>query len=123
MFSTPAYAQAAAGGAASGGIGYMLMQILPLLALFLIFWFLIIRPQQQKLKQHRAMVDAVKKGDEVVTGGGLIGKVSKVTDTEVEIELAPTVKVHGLKGTLSSVTPQPTLTPLAVCIGRRAPFL
>lgn len=106
MFSSPAYAQAAAGGAASDGIGYMLMQILPLLALFLIFWFLIIRPQQQKLKQHRAMVDAVKKGDDVVTGGGLIGKVSKVTDTEVEIELAPTVKVRALKGTLSSVTPR-----------------
>lgn len=106
MFSSPAYAQAAAGGAASGGIGYMLMQILPLLALFLIFWFLIIRPQQQKLKQHRAMVDAVKKGDDVVTGGGLIGKVAKVTDTEVEIELAPTVKVRALKGTLSSVTPR-----------------
>lgn len=106
MFSTPAYAQAAAGGAASGGIGYMLMQILPLLALFLIFWFLIIRPQQQKLKQHRAMVDAVKKGDDVVTGGGLIGKVARVTDTEVEIELAPAVKVRALKATLSSVTPR-----------------
>ena len=106
MFSTPAYAQAAAGGAASGGIGYMLMQILPLLALFLIFWFLIIRPQQQKMKAHRAMVDAVKKGDEVVTGGGLVGKVTKVADNEVEIELAPNVKVRALKGTLSGVTPR-----------------
>ena len=79
---------------------------LPIVGMIAIFWFLIIRPQQQKLKQHRAMVDAVKKGDDVVTGGGLIGKVSKVTDTEVEIELAPTVKVRALKGTLSSVTPR-----------------
>jgi preprotein translocase subunit YajC len=104
MFSSPAYAQAA--GGAPGGTAGLLMQIVPLILLFGIFWFLIIRPQQQKLKQHRAMVDAVKKGDEVVTGGGLIGKVSKVTDTEVEIELAPTVKVRALKGTLSSVTPR-----------------
>lgn len=105
MFSTPAYAQAAAGAAPAGASAF-LIQIVPLLLLFVIFWFLIIRPQQQKLKAHRAMVDAAKKGDEVVTGGGLIGKVTKVTDGEVEIELAPNVKVRALKGTLSSVTPR-----------------
>lgn len=105
MFSTPAYAQAAAGGPAAGA-GPIWFQFLMFVPLILIFWFLIIRPQQQKLKAHRAMVDAVKKGDEVITGGGLIGKVSKVTDNEVEIELAPTVKVRALKGTLSSVTPR-----------------
>lgn len=104
MFSTPAYAQAAT--AAPGGTFAFLVQIVPLLLLLVIFWFLIIRPQQQKLKAHRAMVDAVKKGDEVVTGGGLIGKVSRVADNEVEIELGPTVKVRALKGTLSSVTPR-----------------
>jgi preprotein translocase subunit YajC len=105
MFSTPAYAQAAAGAAPASASAF-LIQIVPLLLLFVIFWFLIIRPQQQKLKAHRAMVDAAKKGDEVVTGGGLIGKVTKVTDGEVEIELAPNVKVRALKGTLSSVTPR-----------------
>lgn len=105
MFSTPAFAQAAT-GAAPGGFGYIAMQMLPLVALFAIFWFLIIRPQQQKLKAHRAMVDAVKKGDDVVTGGGLVGKVSRVIDNEVEIELAPNVKVRAVKGTLSSVTPR-----------------
>ena len=93
MFSTPAYAQAAAGGAATGGIGYMLMQILPLVALFGIFWFLIIRPQQKKLKEHRAKIDAVKKGDTVVTGGGIIGKVTKVEEHEVEVEIASSVKI------------------------------
>jgi preprotein translocase subunit YajC len=106
MFSSPAFAQAAAGGAAPGGIGFIVMQLLPLVALFAIFWFLIIRPQQQKLKSHRAMVDAVKKGDDVITGGGLVGKVSRVIDNEVEIELAPNVKVRAVKGTLSSVTPR-----------------
>lgn len=82
------------------------MQIVPLILLFAIFWFLIIRPQQQKMKAHRAMVEAVKKGDEVVTGGGLVGKVTKVTDGEVEVELAPNIKVRAIKGTLSGVTPR-----------------
>ena len=104
MFSSPAYAQAA--GAASGGTAGFLMQIVPLVLLFGIFWFLIIRPQQQKLKAHRAMVDAVKKGDDVITGGGLVGKVTKVTDGEVEVELAPNIKVRAVKGTLSGVTPR-----------------
>jgi preprotein translocase subunit YajC len=104
MFSSPAYAQGAAG--AAGGTSAFLIQIVPLVLLFVIFWFLIIRPQQQRLKTHRAMVDAVKKGDDVVTGGGLIGKVVKVADQEVEIELSPTVKVKALKSTLTSVTPR-----------------
>ena len=82
------------------------MQIVPLVLLFGIFWFLIIRPQQQKLKAHRAMVDAVKKGDDVITGGGLVGKVTKVADGEVEVELAPNIKVRAVKGTLSGVTPR-----------------
>lgn len=111
MFASPAFAQGAATGAAAGGTTAFLVQVAPLILLFVIFWFLIIRPQQQKLKAHRAMVDAVKKGDEVVTGGGLIGKVSKVTDAEVEIELAPNVKVRALKATLSNVTPRGTPAP------------
>lgn len=105
MFATPAHAQAAAAGAA-GGTSAFLIQIVPLLLLFVIFWFLIIRPQQQRAKAHKAMIDAIKKGDDVVTGGGLVGRVVKVTDTEVELELAPTVKVRAVKGTLSSVTPR-----------------
>ncbi|QMW23123.1 preprotein translocase subunit YajC [Sandaracinobacteroides saxicola] len=106
MFATPAYAQAATG--AAGGTSAFLIQIVLLILLFVIFWFLIIRPQQKRLKTHRDMVAAVARGDEVVTGGGLIGKVSKVTDTEVEIELAPTVKVRAVKSTLTSVTPKGT---------------
>lgn len=104
MFATPAYAQAATGTA--GGTTGFLIQIVPLVLLFVIFWFLIIRPQQQRAKAHRAMVDAVKRGDDVITGGGLVGRVSRVVDNEVEIELAPNVKVRAMKATLTSVTPR-----------------
>jgi preprotein translocase subunit YajC len=102
MFASPAFAQTA--GAAAGGPSALLIQIVPLVLLFAIFWFLIIRPQQQRVKLHRSMVAAVKRGDDVVTGGGLIGKATKVTDDEVEIELAPNIKVRALKATLTSVT-------------------
>jgi preprotein translocase subunit YajC len=100
MFISPAYAQTAAGP--SGG-ETALIQFLPLVFIFVIFYFLMIRPQQRRMKQHRAMIDAVKKGDTVVTAGGLIGKVSRVQDAEVEIELGPNVKVRAVKSTLSSV--------------------
>jgi preprotein translocase subunit YajC len=104
MFASPAFAQGAA-GASAGATGF-LIQIVPLVFLFVIFWFLIIRPQQKRLKDHRDMVAAVKRGDEVVTGGGLIGKVAKVSDNEVELELAPNVKVRAVKSTLTSVSPK-----------------
>ena len=98
MFAAPAYAQAAAGGAASSLISFA-----PIVLIFAIMYFLMIRPQQKKLKQHKAMVEGVRRGDQVVTSGGLIGKVSKVADTEVEVELAPNVKVRVVKSTISQV--------------------
>jgi preprotein translocase subunit YajC len=101
MFATPAFAQTA--GAAPGAGDAAFIQFVPLIAIFAIFWFLMIRPQQQRAKAHRAMVDAVKKGDEVVTGGGIIGKVVRVMDGEIEIEVATGVKLRVLKGTLSDV--------------------
>ena len=100
MFSSPAYAQAA-GSAPSSGLG--LIQFVPFILIIGIMWFLIIRPQQQKLKQHQALIGAVKKGDTVVTGGGLIGKVVKVMDDEAEIEIAPNVRVRVVKSTLTDV--------------------
>lgn len=100
MFISPAYAQTAT-AAGSGTAAFM--QFLPLVFIFVIFYFLMIRPQQRRMKQHRAMIEAVKKGDSVVTAGGLIGKVTRVQDNEVEIEVAPTVKVRAVKSTLSSV--------------------
>jgi preprotein translocase subunit YajC len=106
MFESPAYAQAAGGAAASGGgTAAFLIQMVPLLAIFVIFWFLLIRPQQRRMKEHQAKIGAVKKGDTVVTGGGLVGKVMKVDDNHVEIELAPQVRVRAVKATLSDVTP------------------
>ncbi|ANB34055.1 preprotein translocase subunit YajC [Rhodovulum sulfidophilum] len=99
MFATPAFAQAAGGGAA-GAFG----SFLPLILIFAIMYFLLIRPQQKKAKQHKAMVDALRRGDQIVTQGGIIGKVSKVKDdAEVEIEVAENVKIRVVRQTISQV--------------------
>ncbi len=102
MFESPAYAQVA--GAAGGSGAFGLIAFAPYIAIFAIFYFLMIRPQQQRAKAHRAMIDAVQKGNEVITGGGLVGKVTRVIDDgEIEIEIATGVKVRALKSTLSDV--------------------
>jgi preprotein translocase subunit YajC len=101
MFASPAYAQAAA--ASPAGLGAM-AQFVPLIAIFVIFYFLMIRPQQRRVKLHREMIEAVKQGDEVVTGGGLIGRVTRVKDDgEIEVEVAPTVKLRVIRSTLTEV--------------------
>ena len=100
MFVSPAYAQAAApGGAAS------FASTLPMLfIIFGIMYFLMIRPQQKKLKDHQAMVAALRRGDQVITQGGIIGKVVKVKeDGEVEVEIADGVKVRVIQSTIASV--------------------
>jgi preprotein translocase subunit YajC len=79
--------------------------IMPIVLIFAIFYFLMIRPQQRAMKTHKEKIAAVKKGDSVVTGGGLIGKVTRVEDEQVEIEIASGVKVKAIKGTLTDVTP------------------
>ena len=81
----------------------VLFQIMPLILIFFVFYFLIIRPQQNKVKEHTAMVNAVKKGDEVVTQGGLIGKVSKVSDDEITIDFGDNVNIRAVKSTLAHV--------------------
>ncbi len=101
MFISPAYAQGAA--AATGGGASFLNAIMPFLLIIPIFYFLLIRPQQRRVKEHRAMIEAVKKGDTVVTAGGLIGKVVKVSDIELEVELSPGNKVKVVRSTLSEV--------------------
>lgn len=99
MFVTPAYAQAAGGAA-----GNPIMQFLPLILIFAIMYFLMIRPQQKKMKQHQAMIEAVRRGDEVVTAGGVLGKVTKVKDDgTAEVEIAEGVKVRVQKSTLANV--------------------
>ena len=93
----------AAAAADAGGTSAFLVGILPWLLIFVIFWVLLIRPQQKRAKEHQAMIAAVKKGDEVITGGGLRGRVTKVAETEVEVEIAQGVRVRAVKGTLSQV--------------------
>lgn len=101
MFVSPAYAQAAAAPAATGAAAYA--QFIPLLLVFVIMYFLILRPQQKKMAQHRTMVGALKKGDNVVTQGGLIGKVVGVRDDELDVEIAKDVRVRVVRSTVAQV--------------------
>ena len=78
---------------------------LPILGMIVIFWFLIIRPQMRQQKQHAAKIAALKKGDQVVTGGGFLGKVVKVEDHYVEVELAQGVRVRAVKSTIGDIVP------------------
>ena len=94
---------AAAGAEASVGPAGILVGILPWVLIFLIFYMLMIRPQQKRMKEHQATITAVKKGDEVITGGGIRGRVTKVTDDEVEVEIATGTRVKIVKSTLSHV--------------------
>jgi len=92
-----------AAAAAPSGMAAFFFNVFPLVLVFIIFWFLMIRPQQRRMREHQAQIAAVKKGDRVVTGGGLIGKVIKVGDSEVEIELGQGVRVNAVKSTLTQV--------------------
>lgn len=99
MFISPAYAQTAGAG---GGDAFQ--AFLPLILIFIVFYFLLIRPQQKKMKQHREMLAAIRRGDKVVTGGGIVGTVSKVeNDDEVTVEIAKDVKVRVQRGTIAAV--------------------
>ena len=110
MLVSPAYAQAAAG--APSGMG-ALAQFVPLILIFAIMYFLMIRPQQKKMAQHREMVASLKKGDSVVTQGGLIGRVTAVRDDELEVEIAPGVKVRAVRGTIAGLAQKSGTTPAA----------
>jgi len=98
MLITPAYAQTGGGGSE------FLVTIFPFILVFAIIYLLILRPQQKRIKEHRAMVEAVRRGDTVVTAGGLIGKVTKVLDeNEVQVEIAEGTRVRVVRSTLSDV--------------------
>ena len=99
---------ATAGAATADGGLSPWIGILPWLAIFVIFYLLLIRPQQRRMKEHQATIAAVKKGDEVITGGGIRGRVTKVSDDEAEIEIAQGVRVSVVKSTLSSVLTKPS---------------
>ena len=100
MFISQAWAQ----GAGAGGGSDFLVQLFPLVLIFIVFYFLLIRPQQSKMKQQREMLAGVKRGDRVVTGGGIIGLVTKViSDNELQVELAEGVRVRVLKQTITDI--------------------
>ncbi len=100
MFVSPAYAQAAGGGPG----GFDLFSLLPLVLIFVVFWFLLIRPQQKKVKLHREMIAAIRRGDRVLTAGGIFGSVTKVLgDTELQVEIAEGIRVKVARSTISEV--------------------
>ena len=100
MLITPAYAQAAGAGDTSG----MLMSLLPFALIFVIMYFLILRPQQKKVKDHQELVKNIRRGDTVVTSGGLVGKVTKVVDDDqIEVEISDGVRVRQMRSMVSDV--------------------
>ncbi|MDX2275388.1 MAG: preprotein translocase subunit YajC [Hyphomonadaceae bacterium] len=102
MFITNAYAQAG-GAAAADPTSAMLVQFVPLILIVVVFYFLLIRPQQQARKRHIEMLGALKRGDVIVTSGGLIGKVRSLADDEVRVELSPNVEVRVVRATIAEV--------------------
>lgn len=102
-----AYAQ---GGAQSQGS--MIGAFLPLIILFAVFWFLLIRPQQKRQKEHKSMVEALKKGDEVVTNGGVLGRVTKVADSFVSLEIANGIEIRVQRGSIATLMPKGTIKSL-----------
>lgn len=108
MLISPAYAQAAGAADPTGGI----MGLLPIVLMFVVLWFLMIRPQMKRAKEHKSMVEALAKGDEVVTQGGVAGRIVKVSDNFVTVELAPNVEVAVQRQAVSTVLPKGTLKAL-----------
>jgi preprotein translocase subunit YajC len=103
MLISPAYAQTT-GAAASAGAGGLIGMFAPLALVFVAFYFLVLRPQAKRQKDFQATINAVKKGDAVVTAGGIVGRVTRVEDAHVEVEIAPNVRVRVVKTTLAEVT-------------------
>jgi preprotein translocase subunit YajC len=99
MFISPAYAQTGGAGGSD-----MLVSFLPLILIFVVFWFFLIRPQQKKMKDHRELVAGLRRGDQVVTGGGIMGRVTKlIDDNTVQVEVAEGVRVRVVRGTITDV--------------------
>ena len=104
MFISNAYAQAAPAAAAGGASS--LTSLLPLVLMFVVLYFIMIRPQMKRQKEHKAMIEALGKGDEVVTGGGLLGKVTKVGDNHISLEIASGVEVQCQRSSVVQVLPK-----------------
>ena len=106
---TPAYAQAAAPATGPGGD---LMAFLPMVAIFIVFYFLLIRPQQKRAKETRAMLSALQKGDEVVTAGGIVGRISKLGDQYAAIEIANGIEINVQRSAVAQLLPKGTIKTL-----------
>ena len=107
MFISPAYAQAS--GATPGGD---LMAFLPMIAIIVVFYFLLIRPQQKRAKDTKQMLEALQKGDEVVTAGGVVGRIAKLTDAYANVEIAPNVEITVQRSAISILLPKGTIKTL-----------
>jgi preprotein translocase subunit YajC len=107
VFISEAYAQAA--GASPGSD---LMTFLPMIAIFVVFYFLLIRPQQKRAKETKSMLEALQKGDEVVTAGGIVGKISKLTDQYAAVEIAPNIEISVQRAAIAQLLPKGTIKAL-----------
>ena len=106
MFISSAYAQTAPAAAAGGDMQSSLMSKLPLVLMFVVLYFVMIRPQMKKQKEHRSMIEALAKGDEVVTGGGLLGKVTKLSESTVSLEVANGVEIQVQRSAVVQILPK-----------------
>ena len=106
MLISTAYAQTAATG---GDMQSSLMSILPLVLMFVVLYFVMIRPQMKKQKEHRAMIEALAKGDEIVTAGGMLGKVTKLGEAYISVEISSGIEVQMQRSTVVQVLPKGTL--------------
>ncbi|OWQ90470.1 preprotein translocase subunit YajC [Roseateles aquatilis] len=105
MFISNAYAQAAGGSDPTGGF----LQMLPLVAVFVVMYFVMIRPQMKRQKEHKALVEALAKGDEVITSGGMLGKVTKLGESYLTVEIAQGVEIQVQRGSVLQVLPKGTV--------------
>jgi preprotein translocase subunit YajC len=106
VFISSAIAQTAPAAAAGGDMQSSLMSMLPLVLMFVVLYFVMIRPQMKKAKEHKAMIEALAKGDEIVTVGGMLGKVSKIGDSFIDLEVADGVEVHLQRSAVVQVLPK-----------------
>lgn len=106
MFISSAFAQTAPAAAAGGDMQSSLMSMLPLVLMFVVLYFVMIRPQMKKAKEHKAMIEALSKGDEVATAGGILGKVTKLGEGFIDIEVANGVEVHLQRSAVVQVLPK-----------------
>jgi preprotein translocase subunit YajC len=109
VFISSAFAQTAPAAAAGGDMQSSLMSMLPLVLMFVVLYFVMIRPQMKKAKEHKAMIEALAKGDEVATAGGILGKVTKLGDGFIDLEVANGVEVHLQRSAVVQVLPKGTI--------------